>query len=323
MTGLRSALVTGATGFIGSAVVRRLLTDGINVYCVVRRESKNRSVLEGLPGVEIIEIPSFETLDLKKSLTGLSADVVFNFASYGVSQQDRDPEAMLEGNVGLVARLLIVTSGWSLKRFIHTGSCSEYGLPWSHEAYFSEAQPLRPISVYGAAKAASVIYGNALAVRLGVPFVTLRLFGVFGLGESSERLIPYLIQRLQHDEPVDLTPGEQVRDWLYVDDVVEAFIVAAKSGRLLPYEAYNVCSGRPLRVREIGEAVADAMNKPRKLLQWGKRPYREDEPMWIVGDNRRFMEETCWRPKVNLLDGVRHMIAAAAQTGEGHGEEVR
>ncbi len=316
MTGLRSALVTGATGFIGSAVARRLLAEGVKVYCLVRRESRNCSVLRDLSSAEVIEIPSFEASELRKSLGGFSAEIVFNLAAYGVNQEDRDPQAMLEGNVGLVARLLMGISGWPLWRFVNTGSCSEYGLPLSRGNPFSEAQPLRPVSLYGAAKAASVIYGNALAARLGVPFLTLRLFGVFGIGESSERLIPYLIDRLHRDQPVDLTPGEQVRDLLYVDDVVEAFLLAARSERLLSCEAYNVCSGRPVRVQEIGEAVADLMKKPRELLQWGKRSYREDEAMWMVGDNRRFVEATGWRPKVNLFDGVQRMIAAA-RAGKG------
>ena len=61
-------------------------------------------------------------------------------------------------------------------------------------------------------------------------------------------------------------------------------------------------------MREIGEAVADALHKPRHLLHWGKRPYRNDEPMWLVGDNSRFMQATSWRPQVSLAEGIRRMI---------------
>lgn len=312
---MRSALVTGATGFIGSVLVRRLLAERIKVHCLVRGKPRERSTLDALSGAEVIEAASFQTQDLKRSLAGLSAEVVFNLASYGVHQEDRDPEELLDGNVNLVTRLLLATSDWPLKRFIHTGSCSEYGLSSSAESFFSEEAPLRPVSPYGAAKAASFMYGNALAARLAVPFFTLRLFGVFGVGEGPQRLIPYLIERLQRNEPVDLTPGEQVRDLLYVDDVAEAFLVAGRHAGLTPYEAYNVCLGRPVRVREIGEAVADAMNKPRDLLHWGRRPYRKDEPMRIVGDNRRFTEATAWRPKVSLLEGIHRMIAAAEKVG--------
>src|SRR5437879_5400145 len=87
-------------------------------------------------------------------------------------------DALIEDNVGFVARLLEVTAKWPVRRFVHTGSCSEYGMASSEGSYFCEEQPLSPISLYGAAKAASLLYAHALAIRLGVPFVTLRLFGV-------------------------------------------------------------------------------------------------------------------------------------------------
>jgi nucleoside-diphosphate-sugar epimerase len=240
-----------------------------------------------------------------------SADVIFNLAAYGVSQEDCDPEALLDGNVSLVARLVQAAAVSPPKLFIHTGSCSEYGSPLLEGSPFTEEQPLRPISLYGAAKAASTLYGSALAARLGVPFVTLRLFGVFGIGEGHRRLIPYLIDQLRRDEPADLTPGEQVRDLLYVEDIVEAFVLSARDGNFAPSEAYNVCSGQAIRIRDVGEVVADVMEKPRGLLRWGRRPYRRDEPMWIVGDNRRFVEATSWRPRVSSAEGIRRIIAAS------------
>jgi nucleoside-diphosphate-sugar epimerase len=311
MTGFRSAVVTGATGFIGSALVRRLRREGIQTYCLLRRKARCDSILEGLQGAEVVQVASFQTPELERCLKKLSADVIFNLASYGVSQEDRDPEALLDGNVSLVARLVLAATISPPKIFIHTGSCSEYGPPLLEGSPLSEEQSLRPISLYGAAKAASTLYGSALAARMGVPFVTLRLFGVFGVGEGPRRLIPYLIDQLRRDEPADLTPGEQVRDFLYVEDVVEAFVRSARGDDLTPSEAYNVCSGRPLRIRDLGELVADVMDKPRTLLRWGRRPYRQDEPMWIVGDNRRFVEATSWLPRVDPAEGIQRIIASS------------
>jgi len=314
MTPLRSAVVTGGTGFIGSALVRRLVVAGARVLCLMRDKPRSDASLALLRGAEVVRLSSFHASEMEGCLREFSADVIFNLASYGARQEDRDPEALLEGNVGLVARLVSAAASAAPKRFIHAGSCSEYGASLANEIFFTEAQPLRPESVYGGAKAAAEFYGNTLARWLGVAFVTLRLFGVFGVGEGPQRLIPYLINRLQVNEPVDLTPGEQVRDFLYVDDVVEAFIVAAQDNGLTPYTAYNVCSGKPVRIREIGTLVADVMQKPRSLLQWGKRPYRRDEAMWIVGDNRRFTHATAWRPRVSLPDGIRRMVVSAKGT---------
>lgn len=309
MSRFRSALVAGATGFIGSVLVRRLLAEQVEVTCLVRSKSKS-SLLPTDRAVRMVEVPSFDLANLKARLADVSAEVVFSLASFGVQQEDRDIHQLLDGNLGLLAHLLEATAGRPILRFIHAGSCSEYGNPLAVGAPISEDQPLRPTSMYGAAKAAAAIFGGSLASHLGIPFLTLRLFGVYGTRERPQRLIPYVIDRLARNQTVDLTAGEQVRDLLFEDDVAEAFVEAAKAERLKLFEAYNVCSGRAMRIRELGEMVADKLDRPRNLLHWGERPYRLDEPMWLVGDNRRFLEATPWRVRTPVEEGIRRMIAS-------------
>lgn len=313
MKSFESALVTGATGFIGSVLVKRLLAEGVRVTCLIRARPRAPGALAALAGARVIEISSFQLAELKAKLAGISVETVFHLASYGVQQQERDTVQLLEGNVALLCNLLEATSHWPLRRFLHAGSCSEYGLPVQEGTPISETQALRPTSMYGAAKAASFEFGNALALRLKIPFVALRLFGAFGSHEAPQRLAPYLIQRLRHNQPVDLTPGEQVRDFLYEEDVADAFLAAANAEALHLYEAYNVCSGHATRIRDFGEAVAEALGKPHQLLHWGERPYRPDEPMWQVGDNRRFAAAASWSPRFSVQEGIRRMISAAGQ----------
>lgn len=305
----RSALVTGATGFIGSAMVDLLERKGVEVTCLVRSRLRLEASRRSLAGLRVIEDPNFQSKNLRLTLANISADVVFNFASYGVRPEDRDSQQLIDGNVGLTVHLLEATAHWPLQRFVHAASCSEYGFPDPEYKPVAESHPLRPTSVYGAAKAASFLFGTALAARLNVPFVALRLFGVFGKREGPWRLIPYLISKLEQDRSVDLTPGDQVRDYLYVEDAAEAFFEAA-NGDLNCWEAYNVCSGFPTRIRDLGEAVADALGKPRHLLHWGERQYRTDEPMMLLGDNHRFVGETGWHPRINTEQGVNLMIHA-------------
>lgn len=304
---MKTALVTGATGLIASALIPQLLEHQVHVVCVVR--PGKRGLVN--PAAETIEVSSFETEALRKSLAGISADVVFHLASYGVQAPDRDREQLIEGNIRLTAHLLEAVQGWPLQKFLFAGSCSEYA-PAESQAPIRESHPLQPTSVYGAAKAAAELYGNALALQLQIPFVTLRLFNVFGPGEGPHRLIPFISDHLLRDQKAELTGGEQVRDFLYVEDVARA-LVAAASSHLRSHEAYNVCSGRPAAVRELGESAADALGKPRELLEWGKRPYRNDESMWVVGDNAKFTEATRWQPHLDLRAGVAKMMAALRQ----------
>jgi len=315
VTSFRSALVTGGTGFIGSVLVPRLLADRVSVICLVRERTRRSGALAALDGARVIELPSFSAARLEAALAGVSADVVFHLASYGVHQADRDTAQLLEGNVSFLCNLLEATSSWPLRRFIYSGSCAEYGFTVQEGIPIPETHGLRPASMYGAAKAVAFLTGRALAGRLATPFVALRLFGAFGVHEAPLRLVPYLIRHLAQDQPVALTPGDQVRDLLYEDDVVDALIAAADADAVQGGEVYNVCSGRATRVREVGEMVARALGKPLGLLDWGARPYRADEPLWQVGDNRRFTAATPWRPRITVQAGIERMLATAGAWG--------
>jgi nucleoside-diphosphate-sugar epimerase len=306
---VRSALVTGATGFIGSALVRRLSSEGLRVFCLVRPASPGVARVRDLPGVELLETGTFDCTALSQKLSGIEADVIFNLASAGVAPEDRDPHQLLTGNLGVVVGLIAAISHWRPRRFIQVGSCSEYGpMPEGH--LLTENDLLSPISVYGAAKACAHIYGAALAGLKNIPFNTVRLFGVFGLGEAAYRLVPYTMTCLQRDVPVDLTGGQQIRDFLHVDDVVAALLLSAESDALVPGCSYNICSGKGISIREMAESVAELMNKPKSLLRFGARPYRPDETMWIVGDNKRFTSLTGWVPRVTIQEGIHQMISA-------------
>jgi len=306
-----SALVTGATGHIGSALVRRLAADGVRVTALVRKNSPARSRLPADPRVFPMEIDSSDPRAFRQAVENAPHDVVFNLASAGVNPADREPLAMLDGNVGLLASLLAASEKTRPRRFIHTGSCSEYASAEIGRR-IDETFPVEPSSLYGAAKLCASLYGAALAAERGLSFLNLRLFGVFGVGEAPHRVVPYLIARLRENQPVDLTPGGQIRDWLYVDDVVDALLEAATCPHLPASGIFNVCSGHGIAVRELAEQVADTMQKPRDLLRFGVRPYRPDETIWVVGDNRRFTETTAWRPRVPIAEGIRRMLAASS-----------
>ena len=185
---------------------------------------------------------------MRSALADCTYGTVFDLAAAGVQRTVGSQLEMLDGNVVLLAGLLMAVAQNPPSMVVHTGSWSEYPRPVPGRP-ITEDGSLLADSLYGAAKAAATVFGNALARELRIPFVTLRLFNVYGVGEAQHRLIPYLIDRLSCDEPVDLTGGEQVRDFLHVEDVVEALLAASQPADLVPYTVYNVCSGRPRRSR--------------------------------------------------------------------------
>lgn len=302
----RTALVAGATGFVGSAVARRLLAGGWRVVAPVRRGSDRRRLL-GLSGLDVTEVEGY-TPDELRAAFAVCPDVVFNLASAGVAG-GLDPDEIVGGNVTLTLNLLRAAGEVGVRRFVHTGSCFEYAAVPSGERMTEDSAAV-PWSVYGAAKLAAVHLARTVAVSFKVPLVVLRLFGVFGPGEAPRRLVPFLIDRLWRGEAVDLTPGTQVRDLLYVEDAAEAFAVAADADVGDDGRIYNICSDVPVAVREVGETAAKLLSASPALLRWGALTPRSEEPPWIVGNGSRFKSATGWQPEHDLTSGLRATIAA-------------
>ncbi len=313
-----SYLVTGATGFIGRRLIERLVREELSVHCLLTHERSQASRLPAISGALPVEVDMSDRRSLHLTMKTIKPHVVINLAAQGVQPAERDGYSLLAGNAGILAQLLQSLEEFSPRRVLHMGSWSEYGDP-GDAGLVTEDHPLDPLSLYGASKAAATIFGNALARQMGIPLIVLRLFNVFGVGEGQRRLVPYLIKHLSRDEPAELTPGDQTRDFVYVDDVVEAILVAATSEHLLP-NVYNVCSGRAVDVRFVAETAADIMGKPRELLQFGARAARPDEPQWMVGDNTRFTSATHWRPQISLEEGILRMVEAGKDAGIGSEE---
>ena len=298
-------LITGATGFIGSALAVRLANLGCEVHCPVRPKNTERiNQLKKYCKVHIVD-NYFQTL-FEEAWAKASPDYVFHLASEGVLVKGRSEATIEQTNVDLMERVLQVAKGKNLRRLVYTGSCSEYA-PQDFGQLISEEHPTEPQSLYGRAKAEATQRGVALAKKWSIPFVSLRLFGAYGPGEASERLIPHIITQLSRGESANLTSGDQMRDFLYIDDVISGLLLAAQIKQGLG-GIYNLCSGTPRTVRSVGETVARIMKKDQGFLKWGAIPHRKDESQWIVGDNAKFKELTNWTPQVTLEVGIQKMI---------------
>ncbi len=261
------------------------------------------------PGCDVVSVPDLSRNAVTSALAGHRFDVVFHLAAYGVAPADRNPRLTFDVNVAGTDAIVHMAAETGAKSVVYLGSCSEYRDPASGQLVEEDA-PIGGGRLYGGSKAAAGLWGQALAAQLGIGFQWLRLFNVFGPGEAASRLIPVLISRLKADETVALSPGEQVRDFLYIDDAVTGILRAAEASLQGRHGPFNLCSGKPVMVKEIALAVADAMGKPHDLLGFGDLNYRPDDILWLVGNPDRFHRATGFHPQTPLLAGVEQVIAA-------------
>jgi len=301
-------LVTGASGFIGSHLVRRLIEIGSSVVALIRPSANLWRIEDVIDRIETIE-GDLRHLDRDKISAGLSdTKVIFHLAASGVDAAADDQATIVDTNVMGTLALLQLGCELEVDRFVYCGSCFEYGGGTRlREDHFNSD----PISEYAASKTAGYLLANTFARRYGLPVTTLRPFQVYGPFEGSNRLIPQTIAKSLRGEEIELTGGEQSRDFVYVDDVVDAFLRAA----MIPEAVggtFNVCGGVETSVKDAVSAIIELTGGIAAPL-FGALPYRPTEIWSLTGNPSRAEGILGWRSNTSLKNGLLQTISWVKQ----------
>jgi len=271
----RLILLTGATGFVGRQVLRALLGRGCNVRPVIRDGQQ-----DWLPRAATIDriITSPDIFAESTAWWGdacRGVDTVIHVAWYaepGTYLVSPKNDECLAGTLRLARGAIDA----KVRRFVGIGTCFEYDLSAGR---LSVATELKPSTPYARAKAEAFKALSQLLPGHGVEFAWCRLFYLYGEGEDARRLVPYLRAQLAAGAPVELSRGEQVRDYL---DVAEAGRMIADAALGPGQGPVNICSGVPITVRALAERIADEYGR-RDLLRFGARPDNLTDPPIVVG----------------------------------------
>ena len=260
-------VVTGAGGFVGSAVARALAASGADVVAVTRPGGDPSRLPDG---VERLELDLAEVDAAAVAIAGAGGDVCIHVAAAGAVVREPSRERLIRVNALFPHALARELARSGCRRLVTAGSSSEYG---PVDGPMREELAAAPDDLYGATKLAGALMARAVGLEEGLETVHLRLFSVYGPGEDERRLIASVARALVEGRPIDLTEGEQVRDFVYVDDVAEAFLAAARAPGASG-EIVNVGSGRQLSAREACLALAEAAGADPALLRFGAIPHR-------------------------------------------------
>jgi nucleoside-diphosphate-sugar epimerase len=298
------ALVTGAGGFVGANLVRRLRNRGDEPVAVIRPGPTSWRLREAAPEARVEMVDLRRPQDVARVVADAAPDVIFNLGAYGAYSWQTDLDEMLAVNVRATEALLESARAVDA-RVIQAGSSSEYGFC---DRAPTEGDLIRPNSHYAITKAAATHLCQLAAARYGQYAVTLRLYSVYGPWEEPGRLMPTLVARALAGTYPPLVSPETARDFVWIEDVCDAFIRAASVELQEPGVVLNVASATQTTLRSLVATAREVFDLPVEP-EWGTMPQRDwDTAVW-VGDPAQAAESIGWRAVTPLSDGLIRLAA--------------
>ena len=284
-------LLTGATGMIGSAIVREALKRDCEVTCLIRANSTRAANIPNDSRVHVVncDITDYGALEL-----GGKYDAFMHLAWEKTSVGGRDDVDCQLKNIQYTLDAVRLAARCGCKVFIGAGSQAEYGVKTEP---LTCDMPVNPESGYGIAKFAAGKFAGMLCKQLGIRFNWLRILSVYGPNDGSNTLISYVTRELKAGRSPELTKCEQMWDYLHCDDAARAFFAVAEKG--VDGKTYPLGSGHGRPLSEYVEKIRDAIN-PSIKIEFGKKPYYPHQPMYLVADVSELQADTGWKARAEF-----------------------
>lgn len=310
VSGIR-VLVTGATGFIGSHLVERLVREGASVRAFAHYNSRNDwGLLELLPGsirseVEVITGDIQDPFSVRKAVSGTR--VVFHLSSLiAIPYSYVAPQSYVTTNVLGAVNVLQACHEEGVDRVVHTSTSECYGT--ARYVPIDEKHPIQGQSPYSASKIGADMVAESYWRSFGVPVATIRPFNTFGPRQSARAVIPTIIAQIAKGGPIMLGSLSPTRDLNYVDDTVEGFLKVATVREAIG-EVINIGSGREISIGDLARLILETTGKDLPIVSDEQRVRPENsEVERLLCDSGKARRVLGWSPQVSLEEGLRRTV---------------
>ena len=294
---MKSVLLTGATGFVGHHCLQPLLARSFTVHAVTAKASGPL-----FPDVQWHHVDLLDPAQVRDVLTAVRPTHLLHFAWYtepGKYWTSTENFRWVQASLALLQEF----SRCGGRRVVIAGTCAEYD--WRF-GYCSEGvTPLSPTTIYGTCKHAFHSLAEAFTTQCGLSSAWGRIFFLYGPCEHSARLVPSVTCSLLSGKQALCTHGNQIRDFLYVEDAADAFVTLLDGSVT---GAVNIASGRPLMVKDVVHRVGEKLSRP-DLIQLGVIETSVTDPHVLLADITRLRQEVDWTPKYDLDHGLDQTIS--------------
>jgi nucleoside-diphosphate-sugar epimerase len=298
---IQKIIVTGATGAVGSAVVRRAIENDMDVTCIVHQGSKR---LGNLPQSDKVHIVECDLQDYRALSLNGQYDAFIHLSwekTVGVSRDDAEVQTR---NIQYTLDAVYLAKRCGCSVFVGAGSQAEYGVL---SVDLTSNLSVKPESGYGVAKYAAGKLSAMLCKSLGLRHNWIRILSVYGPNDGENTLISYVIRELRAGRSPELTRCEQMWDYLYADDAGDALLAIAKSGK--DGKVYPLGSGTGRKLFEYIEDIRQLIDYSVDV-KYGAKEYYPHQPMHLVADISELTKDTGWEPAINFKEGIYELIKA-------------
>lgn len=293
----KKILIAGGTGFIGLKLAEKCLKKNLDI--TILSSSKKKNINNSFKKI-ICDISKKK--ELNKKLKNKNFDYIINLAGYvNHSRKIKTLRTHYNGCKNLVDFFI----NKKFRKFIQIGSSVEYGKIKSPqiESKITNEKDLK--SNYGLAKLKSTNYLINLHKNKNFPFTIIRFFLVYGPGQLENRLIPFVIKNCLLNKKFDTSSGNQIRDFLYIDDAISAILLTLENKKSNG-QIINICSNLPIKIKKVIKIINRKIKKGKPIF--GKIRLRGDEPIKLYSNYDKAKKILNWKPKIKLLDGINKTI---------------
>ncbi|MFZ7936455.1 NAD-dependent epimerase/dehydratase family protein [Bacillus thuringiensis] len=299
----RKILITGAHGFIGSHLVKRLLKEGAHVFILAREHANLWRLKKVLKDIQVRNGNIINAFEVQTTVKQIQPDYIFHLAADTEHSLQDDSISKIKTNIIGTANIMEAVKLVGCRKVINLGSSSEYGATLHP---IIENTPLNPQEIYGITKAAATQIAHHIAKRSNINIVTLRPFNIFGEGAPPKNLFTYIISQLIQNKEVHLTHCTQTRDYCYIENIVTGLILAT-TNTSIKNEIFNIGSGETYPLKFFVEKIFQHFNSQRKPL-YGYIPHSLYERPDVISDVRKIKENLNWEVTVSLEEGIKNTV---------------
>lgn len=297
----KSILITGGTGFIGSSIANQLSRNNSKVHII---DKSDEFLWRIENNVKTYFLDMGNEIELKRTLKEIEPDIIFHLAANVDPERDLSKfNINFESNLKATHNLLLALNDSNYDMLINTGTSEEYG---DNPAPFHEEMREKPVSPYSASKVASTYLCDMFSKVYDKPIITVRPFLTYGPKQISRLLIPTLIYHGINNFEMDLTPCEQTRDFIYIDDLVDAYLRLAQIN-FKKYEIFNIGSGQETPLKSLIKIVSHYFRESNYNI--GQLDYRSGETMHFYSNIDKIKKQIDWQPSICIEDGLKKTIS--------------